>query len=284
VNSFLRAPGLAGATAAYRAAFAKNRNCRMNRLLSVRQEACQAYVRGPASGNYTSAYEAAGYARNDGNASRLASEPHIQERIAELTAENEAANRQVTEIAALAAVVDKTAVLAELKKVGFANMFDYLHVDDDERVQVDLSRINRDKGMAIRDVRISYDDETHRVKSVSLKLYDKRLALTELMRQLRPAEAAVPAAAGAAAPTQSGEHNNRDDLDQWSNAAKEEFLVSLLARLGRCGIDIRDMLDRAIERGAITISPNAIPLRELETLDEAIARNRADLASRQAEK
>jgi len=255
----------------------------MNRLLSVRQEAfCQAYVRGPASGNYTSAYEAAGYARNDGNASRLASEPHIQERIAELTAENEAANRQVTEIAALAAVVDKTAVLAELKKVGFANMFDYLHVDDDERVQVDLSRINRDKGMAIRDVRISYDDETHRVKSVSLKLYDKRLALTELMRQLRPAEAAVPAAAGAAASTQPGEH--KDDLDQWSNAAKEEFLVSLLARLGRCGIDVRDMLDRAIERGAITISPNAIPLRELETLDEAIARNRAELGLGQDKK
>lgn len=58
-----------------------------------------------------SAFEAAGFARDTGNATRLNAEPHIQERIAELKA---AAAERVE--------ITQARVLAELAKVGFSDI------------------------------------------------------------------------------------------------------------------------------------------------------------------
>ena len=51
------------------------------------------------------------------------------------------------------------AILTELARIAFANMLDYLRVGDDGHVEVDLSRLNRDKAAAIQEVVVDYDAE-----------------------------------------------------------------------------------------------------------------------------
>lgn len=244
----------------------------MSRLFKFKHEAfCRAYVRGPTAGNFTASYEAAGFARDTSNASRLAAEPHIQDRIAELVAENEATDDYATAVAARAAAVDKTSVLVELKKIGFSNMLDYLHLDDDERLQVDLSRLDHDKGAAIRDIRINYDDKTQRVKNVALKLYDKRFALTGLGRHL-----GLPAGPPAEAP------KPEPSIEEMHPRELDERLTGIFAKLAASHVDVQELLDRAIAQGKVKIAHGAKPLREIETVEDAIARNKARFAAETA--
>src|SRR4051812_23127920 len=126
----------------------------MSHLLPRHEVFCQDYVRGPDAGNCVASYEAAGFRPDRGNSSRLLHQPHIQKRIAELMGENSDMERQAAE----RRVVKKEEVVSELSKLGFANVTDYLDVDEDGGVQVDLTRLEHDQGAAIRNVAIDYFD------------------------------------------------------------------------------------------------------------------------------
>lgn len=161
----------------------------MSHLLNPRHEAfCQEYVRGPHAGNFTASYEAAGYQRDDANASKLAGQSHIKRRIDELVAEDAAADRQATQMAAASLAVDKYKVINELSKIGFASITDCLYVGEDDCAHFDLARISSDQAAAIKGAKIQYykgkEGEPQQIKSVNVALFDKRIALGQLANQL----------------------------------------------------------------------------------------------------
>ena len=80
-------------------------------------------------------------------------------------------------------------VLAELSKLGFANMSDYIRVTEDGDAYVDLSEMDRDKAAAISEVVIDEYTEgrgkaARQVKRVRFKLADKRGALVDIGKHL----------------------------------------------------------------------------------------------------
>jgi phage terminase small subunit len=126
-------------------------------LTNRRHEAfAQAFVRGPTAGNRRESYWAAGYEKNAKSARegswRLMKKPTVVRRIAELRQELQAQEARAAERAIDRLAITKEAVLAELAKIAFANMLDYVRVGEDGRVAVDFARIDRDKGAAIQEV------------------------------------------------------------------------------------------------------------------------------------
>ena len=111
-------------------------------------------------------------------ASRLLSQDKVRARITELQAER----AERTEISA-----DR--VVAELAKLGFSNMLDYLRVDAHGDPVLDLSDLTRDQAAAIKEWTIEtytdgHGEEALGVKRVKFKLEDKLGALTTLGRHL----------------------------------------------------------------------------------------------------
>src|SRR3954447_3140816 len=123
----------------------------MPRLFDARQEAfCNFYVRGPYAGMVCDANEAAGYARDSGNASRLLRQHEIGRRIAELRA-GEAALARQAELAAFEQLkIDKIRIAQELAKVGFADLSDYVG----DGGALDFKRLAQASGPAVRDLNI----------------------------------------------------------------------------------------------------------------------------------
>ncbi|MBO9380038.1 terminase small subunit [Sphingomonas histidinilytica] len=124
------------------------------------------------------AYEAAGFRRNSGNAGRLDRLPEVQARIAELIG-----------AAAERAEITIERVMAELGKIGFANMADYISVGDDGDPFVDLSDLDRDKAAAISEVTVEdfkdgRGEDARDVRRVKFKLLDKRAALVDIGKHL----------------------------------------------------------------------------------------------------
>ena len=94
-------------------------------------------------------------------------------------------NRKVAEAVAagqakIAAKLDFKAedVLRELGKIGFANIEDYITVNEDGHPAVDLSEMTREQAAALSEV--SYDA----AGNPKIKLADKRTALVDLGRHL----------------------------------------------------------------------------------------------------
>src|SRR5262249_47012617 len=80
-------------------------------------------------------------------------------------------------------------VVAELARIGFANIQDYIAIDRDGSPHFDLAAISRDQAAAIQEIIIDeYKDgkgeDARDVKRVRLKLADKRAALVDLGRHL----------------------------------------------------------------------------------------------------
>lgn len=126
----------------------------------------------------SAAYVAAGYRANDGNAAALKGNQRVKERVAEL--HGKAAER---------AAVTKAAVMAELAKIGFANMADYMRSGAGGDPYLDFSALSRDQAAALQEVTVdSYTegagDEAREVKRVKFKLADKRAALVDLGKHL----------------------------------------------------------------------------------------------------
>lgn len=123
------------------------------------------------------AYVAAGYARNDSHASRLARNGKVAARVEEL----QAAGAERAEI-------DIARVLAELAKIGFANMLDYVQIVDGSPL-VDLSSVTREQAAAIaqvvvEDFKDGRGDDARDVRKVTFKLHDKRAALVDIGNHL----------------------------------------------------------------------------------------------------
>lgn len=90
------------------------------------------------------------------------------------------------------AVMSQHEVLAELSKLGRANMQDFIVVGDDTaQVIASLQDLARDNAAAIQELTVETyiegtGDDAREVKRVKLKLHDKRGALAELRRHFEP--------------------------------------------------------------------------------------------------
>jgi phage terminase small subunit len=114
--------------------------------------------------------------------SRLLTKADFKARIDELLAAVTAAAVQETGVT-VARVVD------ELAKIGFANMQDYITVDDDGQPFIDLSKVSRDQAAAIQEITVETrfegeDREAIPVRKVKFKLGDKRATLHDLLDHL----------------------------------------------------------------------------------------------------
>jgi phage terminase small subunit len=124
------------------------------------------------------AYAGAGYKPNASHASRLARNGKVKARVAELVA-----------IGAEKAGIEIADVLAELAKIGFANMMDYSRVTDEGEPFIDLSEMTRNQAaavqqFAIEDFKDGRGEDARDVRKVTFKLHDKRAALVDIGKHL----------------------------------------------------------------------------------------------------
>jgi phage terminase small subunit len=122
-------------------------------------------------------------------ANRLLKIASVSDRIAELQAQVAAIEDGATAKAFEAAAITKEKVVAELGRLAFANMLDYIRITPGGGIEVDLSRIERDTAAAILEVTVdTYVDgrgeDAREVKRVRFKLADKRAALVDLGKHL----------------------------------------------------------------------------------------------------
>jgi phage terminase small subunit len=148
--------------------------------------------------NQLEAYAIAGYSPHTGNASKLASDKSIVERVAELQQRianiTQKATAKAFEIAVEKYAVTKERVIGELARIGFANMLDYIVIGEDGLPYLDFSAVDRDKGSAIQEVTVEMVPVTEtlpdgekkvvQVRKARFKLADKRAALVDLGKQL----------------------------------------------------------------------------------------------------
>lgn len=128
----------------------------------------------------TAAYEKVGYRPDDGNASKLAGKPEVQDRVQEITGR-----------AAEAAGVTVEAILAELSRVGFANMLDYMTIGADGQPTLDFSKLSREQASVISELTVETrstlqeeGEDPGQVQKVRFKLVDKLSALDKLGRHV----------------------------------------------------------------------------------------------------
>ena len=85
--------------------------------------------------------------------------------------------------------VNKAKVIAELAKIGFSNMLDYVTINARGEAYADLSKLTRDQAAAIVEVTSEIymegeGDEAKPVKRTKFKLADKRAALVDIGKEL----------------------------------------------------------------------------------------------------
>lgn len=85
--------------------------------------------------------------------------------------------------------IEADSVLQELAKIGFANMLDYIEVQEDGTAYVNLSRLTRDQAAAIQEVTVDViedgsGDDRVPVKRIKFKLADKIRPLELLGKHL----------------------------------------------------------------------------------------------------
>jgi phage terminase small subunit len=135
------------------------------------------------------AHAMAGFAVDRGNAWRLQHQNDIAHRIEEL-AEQRLAREATAQLRAQQKLdISSERTLAEMSKIAFANMLDYLTLDEDGNPKLDLASITRDQGAAISEVILDeYMDgrgkNAKRVKRVRVKLSNKIEALNAIARHL----------------------------------------------------------------------------------------------------
>lgn len=138
---------------------------------------CQEYV---IDLNATQAYIRAGYSEKGAgqSAERLLRNAEIRARIAELQA-GLAKRLEITQ----------AKVAAELAKLGFSNMDDFVRRTPEGEIYTNFSGVDRDKMAAVQEVTVETytegrGDDAKDVKRVRFKLADKRGALVDLGKHL----------------------------------------------------------------------------------------------------
>ena len=194
----------------------------------------QAFVRGETAGNRGRSYLAAGYRCDDKsakeNGSKLAKDPRVMRRIAELEQEKHAMEEQATERATARLSITREAVLAELAKIAFANMLDYLRPGADGYFDVDLARIDRDMGAAIREVVVTPARGADEKPRARIKLADKRAALFDLGRHF-----------GLFVERRQGAHQGSQANDDYADLSDAQLAAKIRATVGqlqRIGINV----------------------------------------------
>lgn len=124
------------------------------------------------------AYVLAGYRPDPKNAARLTKNDGVRARIDEILTQ-----------AAKKVGVTIESVMAELAKIGFANIADYVDVSGDVP-SISLAEVPRDKLAALSEITTETVFERRdggkptEVRRVKIKLWDKRAALVDLGKQL----------------------------------------------------------------------------------------------------
>lgn len=85
--------------------------------------------------------------------------------------------------------VTAEAVVAELAKIGFANMADYMRAGGDGDPYLDFSKLTRDQAAALSEVTVEdfkkgRGEAARDVRRIKFKLHDKRAALVDLGKHL----------------------------------------------------------------------------------------------------
>jgi phage terminase small subunit len=112
------------------------------------------------------AYTIAGYKENPGNASNLAARPEVAARI-----------NEIKMIIAARAQVTAERVLAEMARIGFADITQAVRVENGKVQVIDSAQLSADVTAAIAEVSETRD-------GVKLKMHDKRAALEALGKHL----------------------------------------------------------------------------------------------------
>jgi phage terminase small subunit len=119
-------------------------------------------------------------------------------------------------------------VITELGKIAFANMLNYITIQDDGTAVVDFSMVDRDQGAVMREVTIETyaegrGDDTQTVKRIKFALYDKKGALELLARHfgllVDRVEARVDVNAEDPASVLSARRMRREEQDRLLGAA-----------------------------------------------------------------
>jgi hypothetical protein len=135
------------------------------------------------------AHRMAGYPGDPGNAWRLQRQDDIQLRIGELAARRADSERIALARAQRKLDLSTERALKEYANIAFANMLDYVELDNDGVPHFDIAAITRDQGAAIEQLTIDeYADgrgpNARQVKRVRVKLASKTDALGALGRHL----------------------------------------------------------------------------------------------------
>jgi phage terminase small subunit len=154
----------------------------MAKILTDKQESfCQHYAMhsdGPRA--YKAAYDAetVNTAAMRANANKLLRNPAIVLRLAEL-------KKRVIKVADEAFDITAAKVLQELAKIGFANVQDYVKLDDKGIPMPDFSEVTRAQFAAIGEITFEDIEAGQRIgKRVKFKLLDKKGALVDLGKHL----------------------------------------------------------------------------------------------------
>lgn len=134
----------------------------------------------PVDFNGTKAAERAGYSKKTAGqqASRLLKNVNVQAAIQKLVGK-----------LSLTAGVTAERVLAEIAKVGFANLGDYFRISDEGEPYIDLSDLTEDQMAALQEITVEdftdgRGDNSRDVRRVKIKMLDKLNALEKLGKNL----------------------------------------------------------------------------------------------------
>ena len=133
----------------------------------------------------------AGFVANNGNASTCAARPDIKARVAEIINEQVDMEKASIDLALQRLSITKERVLLELSNLGFANMKNYITVDDEGKPSIDLSSLTDGQMAAISSITVDEEilaakpgKQAITTRKTTFKLYDKRGPLVDLGKHL----------------------------------------------------------------------------------------------------
>jgi hypothetical protein len=107
---------------------------------------------------------------------RLAKHPEIQEALARARDEKARIQAEATKLAIERSAITMERVAVELGRIGFANMMDYMRVDQGGNPIVDFGNLTREQAAAITSLQVTNDG------GVRFTLGDKRAALMDIAK------------------------------------------------------------------------------------------------------
>ena len=126
--------------------------------------------------NATAAAVRAGFKHQERSFNKLLRFPHVKAAVDAALAEKRRA-----------AEIEAADVVAELSRMAFANMLDFVSFDEAGAPQIDLEAVTRDAGAAIQRLTIDYSGEVdgvRAIKRIRIALADKNAALRQLTQHL----------------------------------------------------------------------------------------------------